>query len=418
MRACDRSLRPVMFRACVVLLTAIAGCATHSPQVEPPSDAGSDGSVPVDAAVDSNDAPGSEPPPLPDVAALCGTVPVSLEDWERCYQQRWCGATVGCEPQNRYRSTRECLERSDDVQGGRLDAAQRERAQAVSRGRASIDIAAFTRCLADTSPERCTTVWSSAACATRFTGTIDDGGACFTDIECASPGAVCDTSCTDACCLGTCRPKFREHQHCDLLRSCEPGLVCSGTCLSGDIGTACADHDDCDSNAWCNAGRCRADRALGEPCTTPLQCSGYASCIGLSVVDSEPGRCLSIANAGDRCESFCYGSLYCDASGVCRDLVQLGASCGGAGPCGGVDTECRGGVCVMRDGAGVSCSSSRSCLSGLFCTSELSEPMPRCTAPRALGAPCSAPWHCDSYRCGGTTGRPGVCLPSSDQCAS
>src|SRR5678816_4658005 len=110
------------------------------------------------------------------------------------------------------------------------------------------------------------------------------------------------------------------------------------SCFAGDIGSPCGDDADCDPNAWCNAGRCTADLAPGADCTNPLQCGGVTSCIGLSISSSAPGRCLRVSRAGDRCDYFCYGNLYCDASGTCRAMRELGQSCSSSAPCGGINT--------------------------------------------------------------------------------
>jgi hypothetical protein len=254
------------------------------------------------------------------------------------------------------------------------------------------------------------------ACAARFTGTIGDGGSCYTDVECTSPGATCESTCADSCCLGTCRPKLTLGGTCDTFTSCEPGLRCDQRCFSGDLGTECNDHGQCDSNAWCGAGVCRADFVPGADCTSPLQCGGETSCIDLTIGDSSRGRCLRISHAGDRCDYFCYGNLYCDASGTCREMRELGQGCSGSAPCGGVDTICSNGQCVLRRGIGESCSTSHFCLPGLFCTSELNDPDPTCALQRSEGETCAAPSHCASYLCSGNPTQHGTCLLWSETC--
>lgn len=305
---------------------------------------------------------------------------------------------------------------TDRIDDGRLAAEIRERQRVVEQGRALIDKAAFAQCLADTSGALCNTARFSVACASRFTGTIGDGGACYTNIECTSLGATCVSSCTDSCCPGTCQPKYELGQTCDLGDSCEPGRVCHHTCLSGDIGSTCASDRDCDSNAWCSAGTCRPDLPLGAECTRSLQCGGETSCIGLSINSSTPGHCLAISSPGDRCDYFCYGNLYCDASGTCRELPLPGQSCSGFVPCRGTDTVCHNGQCVLLGDIGADCSS-LPCMPGLFCTSELGDSKPTCVAPQQKGEPCAAPGHCESYRCSGTTDQPGLCLSWPDTCS-
>src|SRR5262249_39465435 len=118
---------------------------------------------------------------------------------------------------------------------------------------------------------------------------------------------------------------------------------------------------------------------------------------------------------GDSCDSFCYGDLYCDGSGHCHALPGLSEGCSGLTPCGGVNTICSNGSCVLRSDAGVTCNN-QSCLPGLFCTSELNDPNPKCAAPRAEGQPCAAPRHCASFLCSGNSTQVGVCLPWSNTC--
>jgi hypothetical protein len=397
----------------VVAVLGGVACASRDLSLSGQPDAGPDGIEPT--ALDGRvDAPPDAPPLA--LAELCGAVPVTLDDWERCYEKRWCEWQVGCLPLNSYHDVQECIDESYQLEGGRLAAELRERLRAVQQARATLDVDAFTRCLRETSGELCNTARFSVACATRFIGKVADGGACYTDIECASSGASCEATCADACCAGTCRPKFREGEACDLGDSCEPGLVCHRTCLSGDIGAPCGSNRDCDSNAWCDAGRCRADLAPGATCTSPLQCGGQTSCVGLSIVDTTPGRCSSISKVGDRCDSFCYGNLFCDPSGVCRQLPELGQICSGFTPCRGIDTTCSNGRCVLLGGAGTACSNSQGCLPRLFCTSELNAPNPTCAPLGATGQRCVGPTQCESYRCSGRPGQVGVCLAWSESC--
>jgi hypothetical protein len=415
-------------RACIVVLVAAAACHTSTTSggetggPEVPIDAGSvDTPPPIDADAGTPDAPPADAPPT-GLTELCGaeapapSAPGYVDYWERCYLKRWCEWQVGCSALNPYRDAQDCIDRSDDVVGGALSAELRERTRAIEQHRASIDVAAFTQCLVETSEAYCTTARFSAACATRFTGTIGDGGGCYTDIDCASPGATCESSCSDACCLGTCRPKLTQGQACADDDACEPGLVCHHTCLSGDLGSRCSSDSDCDWSAWCNAGRCAATFPPGSSCTSGFQCGGDTSCIGLSIIDPSPGQCLSISHAGDRCDFLCFGNLYCDGSGICRDLPGLGQSCPGFTPCSGVDTICSNGRCVLRGDAGAACSTTQPCRPGLYCNSELNDPNPTCVAPGGTGQPCADPRHCESYLCSGTTGQPGQCLGWAGTC--
>jgi hypothetical protein len=380
-----------------------------------PVDAGAVDARPVDAgSIDG----GVQDPEL---VAACGAMPVTFDDWENCYQKRKCEWEVGCVSGNSYRNVQECIDQGNAVSGGRLAAERRERKRAVEQGRASVNVVRFTQCLIETSALHCNTSLFFPQCLTRFDGTRGDGATCLTDAECASPDAVCASSCPDACCLGTCQPKFKVGEACTDRHSCEPGLQCNlhRVCISGDANTPCRDDTDCDSNAWCDglAHLCKADLAPNADCKNPLQCGGETSCVGLSVSTTDPGHCLRISEPGDRCDAFCYGNLYCDATGVCRALPGFGEGCSALTNCSGVNTVCgANSTCVLRGDVGASCGSNQPCLAGLFCTSQLGDVNPKCAAPRATGQPCGAPGHCQSFLCSGNMVSPGVCLPWSDTC--
>lgn len=400
-------MRSTFMRYRGILLTmAVVACqATPLGWVAPdaPSDASPDGPDP-DAMSDRG------------LINLCGSIPVTLDDWENCYKKRWCEWAVGCRPMNKYRNVQECIDKSDLTESPSPVVARRERARAVAQGRSSLDVAAFTQCLIETSRAYCNTALSSVACANRFVGTVDDGGLCYTDIECASPGADCSANYTDACYQGTCQPKAQLGRTCSGLTGCEPGLQCHQQCLSGDVGASCASNRDCDPNVWCNAGVCTADLPEGASCTSPLQCGGTTSCIGLSVSSPDPGTCQTISHVGDACDYFCYGNLYCDATKVCRALPVIGEACSGSAPCAGVDAVCSNGQCVLRGSAATPCTSSQYCQPGLFCTSQLGEMPAVCSPPRDEGQPCTSATQCQSLLCSGASGNPGACLPWRDTC--
>ena len=405
-------------QACMVMMVVAVGCGDNLRGPIP--------ALPVDAAPSVDlppvDAPPSvdAPPPVdagpPNLADLCNTEPVTLDDWEDCYQKRLCDVYVGCSILSPFRDLADCVNRLDDYLGGRISAERREHKRAIEAGRASRNAPEFTQCLVETSRTLCNTVLLDVACAKRFTGTIPDGGDCYTDIECASPGATCESSCsTEACCLGTCRPRFKLNEACTAIDSCEPGLTCNNTCKLGDIGASCVESADCDPDAWCHAGRCEKDLAPGSPCTSLDQCGGETMCVGLSIRGSA-AQCLRTSHVGDRCDVDCYGNLYCDGSGTCRDLPELDQSCSLFAPCRGVDTICSNGRCVLRAGIGAPCGGDQLCLPGLFCTSELGETPPMCAPRGGTGALCSDPSHCESYLCSGNAGAQGSCLAWPDTC--
>lgn len=353
------------------------------------------------------------------LAEACGAVPVTFDDWEHCYASRECDWEVNCVTLNTYEDVQDCIVNGNDFEGGRLAAELRGRRRAVAQGRASLNVEAFAQCILETSREYCNTARTSVACARRYTGAIADGADCYADVECASLGAHCVSSSSGACCTGTCTPRYKEGEPCDLYESCEPGLECHDVCKVGDVGSPCTNFQDCDQSNYCDtqAGVCKADLPVGSSCTDLLQCGGQATCVGLSIVDSAPGRCERISAVGDPCDDYCYGNLTCGSSKTCEALPKLGASCGPLLPCSGVDATCKNGKCALRAGAGTTCADSQTCLAGLFCSSELGEPDPKCTTPRAPGEPCRKPTHCASYSCSGSDTQTGVCVAWKDACA-
>lgn len=418
-----------MARAWLIAVVAASACSASpsGPSLAPPLDGGSgDGSdepvPPGDAAIDAPGDAAIDVPPS-DLAELCGgAAPVTLDDWEACYRKRKCEWEVGCFPSYPYRDVADCIADGDDLLGGGLAAERRERKRAVEQGRAALDVAAFTQCIVRTSATRCNTALHEPACATRFTGTVPDGGDCLTDIDCASPGAVCSADCKDACCAGTCERKLRTGEACQLAESCEPGLVCTGTrCVTGDAGTPCdrGSVNQCDFGTFCDGQtlRCTPTRAPGAECTSLLQCGEDHTCVGL-LGNPPRGRCMRISRPGDQCDSFCFGNLTCDRSTRpprCRSLPGIGQTCSLFLACAGTDIVCDSEVCGLRTDVGMSCNG-RTCLPGLFCTSELGEAMPVCAERRAAGMACSDPGHCQSYLCSGSAGQPGECLAWRDSC--
>jgi hypothetical protein len=349
---------------------------------------------------------------------LCGSVPRTLDDWEDCDRRRRCAWILACDFQTQWVDVAECVTSFDDANGRAGWVARRARARAIAAGRAQLNEAAFTECLLDLEPSRCVSAAWSRACAARFSGSIEDGSACSVDEECRSLGARCArVDDDDPCTVGTCVARYREGERCDEFLSCEPGLPCHGTCRAGTVGSACASPRDCGPGTWCDQGlgRCAVDLPLGAACTSTLQCSGGADCIGLSIVNADPGRCQLTAREGDRCDFLCRGALACEG-GRCVPLPRLGAACGFPG-CAGANATCRDARCVLRGAVGADCIA-ESCAFGSFCSVELGASNPTCAAPLAPGAICTRDGQCESGYCTGSEVRPGKCADPSATCAN
>jgi len=409
----------------MVVTCALVACDSPTARLGSLGDAGvtgdadaGDGGVVDDGGTTDADDP-------TDLVSMCGSMPVTLGDWERCYQKRWCEIVVNCSELNLYRDVDQCIALENGVEGGSRSFEVFERARAIGAGKASIDTDTFTQCLVETSPRRCATAAHPSACKRRFIGTVPDHQVCFSDIECVTPGATCDqpATCTESCCAGTCTPKAALGEHCeDLVDGCAPGLVCgtNQTCVDGDLGKHCAGPYDCAPGAWCSSGTCVAARKQGESCGVDTVCEGETRCLGL-IRHAAPPTCQPITHAGDPCDWFCLGNLVCDLPlgsdfGTCKPIATHGHACSGQLPCLGVDQRCSGGVCVDRSTAGQTCVDG-TCQPGLFCSDQLGATKPVCTAPLADGqSSCNQPSQCQSHVCGGDESANGSCRALQAAC--
>ncbi|HEV7558224.1 MAG TPA: hypothetical protein VGO00_22300, partial [Kofleriaceae bacterium] len=85
-----------------------------------------------DAAGDGADGDSGDAAAPADLASMCGAVPATLADWERCYAKRWCEMLVHCSELNLYRDADECIAQENTVEGGKLAFDAFERARAIT----------------------------------------------------------------------------------------------------------------------------------------------------------------------------------------------------------------------------------------------------------------------------------------------
>jgi hypothetical protein len=110
-------------------------------------------------------------------------------------------------------------------------------------------------------------------------GTVKDGGACTSFIDCADEG-----TCTidEGESKGTCVAPAKEGDDCSE-RSCAPGLNCDDTtarCVAEvlfDDGASCEFDEECTSGACVGLGTCSSS---GEACASSLDCGFNAICDG------------------------------------------------------------------------------------------------------------------------------------------
>lgn len=366
------------------------------------------------------------PPGPPELAAVCGAVPVTLADWERCFLHRSCEVQARCGGPAHFSSAEECIALSDAVSGGQQSfaAGERARALAAASGHARLDVEQFTECLLELSANRCTVGWNAPACELRFRGDLEDQQSCYSDIECRSPGAHCAPGdCGESCCPGMCQPRKKLHETCAALLDCEPGLMCGrdGRCVSGDLGSRCGSSADCDWDAWCDrrTQECKPSAGEGTLCQTFLQCGGETACVGL-LRPVQPPRCQRVSQAGDPCDGDCFGNFYCELPatglGVCAPLPIHGQECSLFLPCAGANEVCDQGTCAERRDVGQLCADV-SCRRGLFCGPRTESGPVVCQEPLADGKfGCRHPEECASYICSGSATQAGVCQPYRATC--
>jgi len=201
-------------------------------------------------------------------------------------------------------------------------------------------------------------------CATA--GTLVDGEACVTGIQCAS--RLCSGN-TDLC--GSCMPSVGLGEPCDdaLGPQCTPGLLCDPTesvcvALSGATTDPLELGEECESTrSDCYPNDCRADDAGVYRCQPyPTLCgvdgfTGVAQwCADGLTCDrtSEPTVCRTLPGAGEPCVGACQQDLSCNCaddactSQVCQRPRFHGETC--AAPQDGcLMGDCVEGTCVVPE---------------------------------------------------------------------
>lgn len=186
--------------------------------------------------------------------------------------------------------------------------------------------------------------------------------------------AVCDPTCTDACCDGQCVNLNTDAMHCGTCeRACMPGQSCgAGNCndcpVSGQAmcNMVCTDLQSnnlncgacnrmCGAGQSCQAGACTCQAPLGL-------CNG--SCTDLSGDGNNCGACGTVCPAGQVCSNSACSAGGCPAGQMtcgnsCFNTQTDPLNCGGCGtPC-PQGLACAGGMCACAAGqqlCGTDCS--------------------------------------------------------------
>lgn len=252
-----------------------------------------------------------------------------------------------------------------------------------------------------------------AACNAILRGTMVVNGPCLLSVECAPQEAatmVCgfDPNCSEACCLGGCRPlaSLPIGTPCNGNSRCQAGSFCGRDSDTGmftvctakqPVGAACLGSDECDAEGFCdfNTGKCRALAGEGEPCADfgDGGCKPGLYCADPGYVGN--GRCYAYAPLGGACLVDWYlgcnalGSFCDPQGGQCAPAPGPGESCE-SGPCdltSGCDWYTQKCVALAREGE--PCGDSIRCAGALQCDGwDLASA--RCRAPTLVGA-CAVP---------------------------
>lgn len=195
-----------------------------------------------------------------------------------------------------------------------------------------------------------------------FTGSIDGGGACLVDDECAGD-AVCDRALCegtgDWCCAGVCAPKppgVPVGGDCSML-PCTDDAYCgqdeAGAAVCKDRpgnGEDCEGDFTCEDGLGCDpsGGKCYRLSRSGEECNPALAtaCLDYNNWCS-----TESETCVPLPRAGEACGTngnLCALYAFCDGANQCVSRALQGEPCGGSEDCIG-DLECRDGACTPRD---------------------------------------------------------------------
>jgi hypothetical protein len=218
-------------------------------------------------------------------------------------------------------------------------------------------------------------------------GTCSDGSGgslCYEDSDC-----VYDRCSSNRCASGL------EGDSCSFNRNCASGFCRitdpeerTGSCVSGQQGSACLDDGDCEEGLHCTGNVCFSD-AVGQHCESDEQCAN-GICISGSCRAGLPGSLCE--DDADCSEGFCVG-FWC-ATGTLLAPCQYGDDC------------LSGLICARQtctDGAvGHPCSTDDDC-SVLACVNGV-------CSDGSDGSRCDAPDDCQSNRCADPAGvEPGEC---------
>jgi hypothetical protein len=268
--------------------------------------------------------------------------------------------------------------------------------EAVEAGRVQYDGSKVDACIGSIRGTGCgfqtTRVLESESCRLVLEGSVEPGGDCAIDEDCAGV-AFCKRN--GAQCPGTCTELLESGEACTRDDECANGLACPSAvdrCVApGRLGEDCGRVTDaaCAAGLLClgasagNAGecsdpeelfvaqlgedcapaegvlcvddlacaivlpleamprfRCMERHDLGSGCTfgAPSQCPDDAYCSGVDLASGDvEGTCAKLPEEDDACNAQggppCAAGLSCDSDQICRPLGRLGDRCASDDAC-------------------------------------------------------------------------------------
>lgn len=202
-----------------------------------------------------------------------------------------------------------------------------------------------------------------SACA--VTGTLAQGAACGSDVQCQS--GFCRHPFANLC--GTCATRAGAGQAgtdggvaCLTDSDCQATLLCAGgTCVApGAAGSACSLQQPCDHTLACVSGKCATPVPVGGACTALTDCDGANG----AICNLMTKTCIAIGKgaSGQPCDAVNGGWTECTAGGACDNVAKNGE-----------------GTCHPPSVDGALCGPDIPCLLPAVCS-----PSAKCTLPESI----------------------------------
>ena len=174
---------------------------------------------------------------------------------------------------------------------------------------------------------------------------LDEGG--------CSAGRYCAPDIAPSAVGRICAARYAAGQLCQRdageRETCVAGHVCAGTCLPyAGLGQDCSKAEQCNEDAACVDGKCRALPGLAMPCDAAVVSATGDACKPPGLCDSGLGDCVEAPGAGAACVlGQCAADLAC-VQGKCSAGPGVGQACASAGNACASGLICVAGSCQQE----------------------------------------------------------------------